>query len=106
MFATIIVVQFTMTHWSMTAHMVILSLDNLTLNKLTNCQKLSACQSQLKMLASVLCYTFREAQRTSTNTDVQYIMTLKNITVHEEMLGWADNIREIIKRRVCRGGRT
>ena len=40
--------------------------DNLTLYKLTNCQKQIACQSQLKMLASVLHYTFREAQRTST----------------------------------------
>ena len=83
MFTTIIAVLFTM---SMTAHMIILSLDKLTLFKLTNCQKQTACQSQLKMLASVLHYIFREAHHTSTNIDVQYITTLKNITVHEEIL--------------------
>ena len=86
MFTAIIAVQFTMTHWSTTAHMIILSLDKLTLYKLTNCQKQIACQSQLKILVSVLRYTFREAQRTSVNTDVQYTMTLKNITVHKEIL--------------------
>ena len=48
--------------------------------------------SQLKMLASVLHYTFRETQYTNTTTDVQYIMTLKNITVREETLQWADNL--------------
>ena len=86
MFATIIAVLFTMTHWSTTAHMIILSLDKLTLFKLTNCQKQIACQNQLKMLVSVLHYTFREAHHTSASTDVLYITTLKNITVHEEML--------------------
>ena len=48
--------------------------------------KQSAHQSQLKMLASVLHYTFRETQYTNTTTDVQFIMTLKNITVPGETL--------------------
>ena len=74
--------------------------DNLTLYKLTNCQKQIACQSQLKMLASVLRYTFRETQHTYIITDVQYITTLQNTTVREEMLCWADNLCEIIKRCV------
>ena len=100
-FTAIIAVQFTMTHWSTTAHMIILSLDKLTLYKLTNCQKQIVRQSQLIMLASVLHYTFKEAHHTSANTDVQYITTLKNITVHEEMLWWVNNLCEIIKRCVC-----
>ena len=44
-------------------------------------RKQSACHSQPKTLVSVLRYTFREAQYTNTTTDVQFIMTLKNITV-------------------------
>ena len=55
--------------------------DKLTLYKLMNCQKQIAYQSQLIMLASVLRYTFREAQYTNTTEDALYIMTLKNITV-------------------------
>ena len=84
MFVTIIAVQFTMIHWNTTVHTIILSLDNLTLYSLMNSQ--SAHQNQLKMLASVLRYTCREAQHTNISTDVQYIMTLKNITVREETL--------------------
>ena len=86
MSATTIAVQFTMTHWNMTVHIIILSLDNLTLYSLVNSQKQSAHQSQLKMLVSVLHYTLREAQHTTISTDVPFIMTLKNITVREETL--------------------
>ena len=86
MFVTIIAVQFTMIHWNTTAHIIILSLDNVILYDFVNCQKQSAHLCQLKMLASVLCYTFREVQHTTFTTDVQYIMTLKNITVPGEIL--------------------
>ena len=86
MYATIIAVQFTMIHWNTTAHIIILSVDNLTLYDLVNSQKQSAHQSQLKMLASVLHYTFMKTQYTNTTTDVQYITTLKSITVREGIL--------------------
>ena len=75
-----------MTHWNTTVHIIVLSLDNLTLYDLVNSQKQSARQCQLRMLASVLHYTFREAQYTNTTTDVKFITTLKNITVQEEIL--------------------
>ena len=52
--------------------------------------KQSVRHSQPKTFASVLRYTFREAQYTNTTTDVQYITTLKNITVREETLWWAE----------------
>ena len=84
MSATIIAVHSIMIHWNMTVHIIILSLDNLTLYNLVNYQKQSARQSQLKMLASVLRYTFRETQYTNISTGVQYITTLKDITVQEE----------------------
>ena len=49
--------------------------------------KQSAHHSQPKMLASVQrYYTCREAQYTNTTIDVQFITTLKNITVREEIL--------------------
>ena len=86
MSATAIVVQFTMIHWNTTAHIIILSLDNLTLYDFMNCRKQSAHQSQLKMLASVLRYTFKEVQHTNISTDVLFTMTLKSITVREETL--------------------
>ena len=86
MFVTIIAVQFTMIHWNTTVHIIILSPDNLTLYSLMNSQKQSAHHSQLKMLASVLCYTFRKVQHTNISTDVPFTMTLKNITVREETL--------------------
>ena len=86
MSATTIAVQFTMIHWNTTAHIIILSLDNLTLYNLVNCQKQSIRLSLLRTLASVLHYTFREVQHTNISTDVQYIMTLKSITVREETL--------------------
>ena len=80
MYVTTIAVQFTMIHWNTTAHIIILSLEKLTLYDLVN------CQSQLKMLASVLHHTCRETQYTNATTDVQHIMTLKNITVPEDTL--------------------
>ena len=46
--------------------------------------KQSVCHSQPKTPASVLHYTRRETQYKNTTTDVQYIMTLKNITVPGE----------------------
>ena len=60
--------------------------------------KQSVRHSQLKTLASVLHYTFREAQYTNITKDVQYITTLKNITVQEEMLWWAeaDDLKHIL----------
>ena len=79
MSGTTIAVQFTMIHWNTTAHIIILSLDNLTLYDFVNSQKQSAHQSQFRTLASVLCYTFREVQHTNINTDVPFTMTLKNI---------------------------
>ena len=86
MYVTTIAVHSIMIQWNMTAHILILSLDNLTLYDLVNWQKQSACQCQLKMLASVLRYTFREVQHTTISTDVQFIMSQKNITVREETL--------------------
>ena len=52
--------------------------------------KQSVHRSQPKMLVSVLPYTFRETQYTNTTTDVQFITTLKNITVRKETLSWAE----------------
>ena len=49
-------------------------------------ETISTPESQLKMLASVLRYTFREVQHTNISTDVPFITTLKNITVREETL--------------------
>ena len=100
MSTTVIAVQFTTIQWNTIVHILVLSLDNLTLYNLVNCQ--SAHQSQLKMLASVLCYTFREIVYTNISTDVQYITTLKHITVQEEILWWANDSRQIIKKCVWR----
>ena len=84
MYITIIAVQFTMIQWNMIVHILILSLGKLILYNLVKCQ--AAHHSQLKMLVFVLHYTLREAQFSNTTTDVQFIMTLKNITVREETL--------------------
>ena len=79
MFITIIAVHSIMIHWNTTAHIIILSPDNLTLYSLVNCQKQSIWLSLLETLASVLCCTFREKWYKNTTRDVQYTMTLKNI---------------------------
>ena len=92
MSATTIAVHSIMIQWNTTVHIIILSLDNLTLYNLVNCQKQSAHQSQLKAPVFVLRYIFREVQHTNIRTDVQYITTLKNIIIREEILRWADNL--------------
>ena len=48
--------------------------------------KQSVRHSKLKMLAFVLHYTFTETLYTNATTDVQYITTLKIITVPGEIL--------------------